>query len=84
MTILDSIRIANVIVTPVAFHDPPLLNAVGVHEPFALRSIIEVETDAGITGLGESYGDADTSSDFAGWARPFGARRLRHAPDSRA
>jgi glucarate dehydratase len=58
VTILNSIRITNVIVTPVAFRDPPLLNAVGVHEPFALRSIIEVETDAGITGLGESYGDA--------------------------
>ena len=59
MTILNSIAITNVLVTPVAFHDPPLLNAVGVHEPFALRSIIEVETDAGITGLGESYGDID-------------------------
>jgi glucarate dehydratase len=58
VTILSSIRITNVIVTPVAFRDPPLLNAVGVHEPFALRSIIEVETDAGVTGLGESYGDA--------------------------
>ena len=57
MPILNSIRITNVIVTPVAFHDPPLLNAVGVHEPFALRSIIEVETDSGVTGLGESYGD---------------------------
>jgi glucarate dehydratase len=55
---LNSTRITNVIVTPVAFHDPPLLNAVGVHEPFALRSIIEIETDAGVTGLGESYGDA--------------------------
>jgi glucarate dehydratase len=55
---LNSIRIVNVIVTPVAFRDPPLLNAVGVHEPFALRSVIEVETDAGVSGLGESYGDA--------------------------
>jgi hypothetical protein len=59
VTILNSIAITNVLVTPVAFHDPPLLNAVGVHEPFALRSIIEVETDAGITGIGESYGDID-------------------------
>jgi glucarate dehydratase len=50
-------RIANVAVTPVAFRDPALLNAVGVHEPFAIRSIIEVETDQGIVGLGESYGD---------------------------
>lgn len=57
MPIVNSVRIANVIVTPVAFHDPPLLNAVGVHEPFAIRSILEVETDAGVVGLGESYGE---------------------------
>ena len=44
-------------ITPVAFHDMPLLNSVGVHEPFALRSIIEVVTDAGVYGLGETYGD---------------------------
>jgi glucarate dehydratase len=50
-------RITNVLVTPVAFRDPALLNAVGVHEPYAIRSIIEVETDQGIAGLGESYGD---------------------------
>jgi glucarate dehydratase len=54
---MNSTRITNVIVTPVAFRDPPLLNAVGVHEPFAVRSIIEVETSDGVTGLGESYGD---------------------------
>jgi len=51
-------RITKVFITPVAFADPPLLNAVGVHEPFALRSIIEVETTDGVIGLGESYGDA--------------------------
>lgn len=50
--------ITEVRVTPVAFADPPLLNAVGVHEPWALRSIVELVTDAGVTGLGESYGDA--------------------------
>lgn len=41
-----------------AFKDPPLLNASGIHEPYALRSIIEVESDTGLVGLGESYGDA--------------------------
>ena len=50
-------RVTGVEVTPVAFRDPPLLNAVGVHEPFALRSVVQVHTDAGVTGLGESYGD---------------------------
>jgi glucarate dehydratase len=52
-----SIRITNVTITPVAFADPPLLNSVGVHEPFALRAVIEVSTDAGLTGLGETYAD---------------------------
>jgi len=51
-------RITGVSITPVAFKDPPLLNTVGVHEPFALRAIIEVKTDAGVSGFGETYGDA--------------------------
>jgi glucarate dehydratase len=55
---VDSTRITDVTTTPVAFRDPPLLNAVGVHEPFALRSIIQVSTSDGVIGLGESYGDA--------------------------
>jgi glucarate dehydratase len=50
-------KIASVRVTPIAISDPPLLNASGVHEPFALRSIIEVEADNGLVGLGETYGD---------------------------
>lgn len=57
-------RIAEVKVTPIAFRDPPLLNAAGIHEPYALRSIIEVHTECGRTGLGESYGDAAALSAF--------------------
>lgn len=50
-------RIADIRVTPIAFYDPPLLNNAGCHQPFALRSIIEVETESGVIGLGESYGN---------------------------
>ncbi|GAA2026757.1 glucarate dehydratase family protein [Terrabacter terrae] len=50
-------RIASVSVTPVAFEDPPLLNVVGVHQPYALRAIVRVRTDTGSVGLGETYGD---------------------------
>jgi glucarate dehydratase len=50
-------RISEITITPVAFADPPLLNSVGVHEPFALRAVIEVATDEGLTGLGETYAD---------------------------
>ncbi|WP_309125648.1 glucarate dehydratase family protein [Kocuria sp.] len=56
--LLGQVCVSGVTITPVAFKDPPLLNAVGVHEPFALRAIVEVHTDAGISGLGETYGDA--------------------------
>lgn len=55
-------KIKQVRVTPIAFRDAPLLNASGIHEPYALRSIIEVESDNGYLGLGESYGDAPVLS----------------------
>ena len=50
-------RISRVVVTPVAFADPPLLNVVGVHQPWALRAIVELHTDDGVVGLGETYAD---------------------------
>ena len=50
--------ITDVLVTPVAFADPPLLNAAGVHQPYALRAVVRVRTASGRTGLGETYGDA--------------------------
>jgi glucarate dehydratase len=51
-------KIIDARLTPVAFADPPLLNCMGVHEPHALRSILEIECEDGVVGLGESYGDA--------------------------
>ncbi|MFW2545127.1 enolase C-terminal domain-like protein [Primorskyibacter sp. 2E107] len=53
---MTDLRIADVRITPIAFYDPPLLNNAGCHQPFALRSVIEVETEDGVIGLGESYG----------------------------
>ncbi|GGH29365.1 glucarate dehydratase [Alsobacter metallidurans] len=57
-------RIADVRIHPIAFRDPPLLNVAGVHEPWALRSIIEIELENGLVGLGESYGDLVTLADL--------------------
>lgn len=51
-------KVVAVRVTPIAIKDPPLLNAAGVHEPFGLRAIIEVQGANGQVGLGETYGDA--------------------------
>jgi glucarate dehydratase len=44
-------------VIPVAVTDPPLLNSVGVHAPYALRTIIELITDDNISGISEIPGN---------------------------
>ena len=54
----EPIRVTGARITPVAFVDPPLLNTVGVHQPYALRAIIQLDTDCGLVGLGETYADA--------------------------
>ncbi len=64
MNTSGQLPIVAVRVTPIAFRDPPLLNVAGVHEPWALRSIIEVQTSDGRVGLGESYGDLKTLADL--------------------
>jgi glucarate dehydratase len=55
---MSRLSVLDVVVTPIAFPDPPLLNSAGVHEPWALRSIVEVRCGGGLVGLGETYGDA--------------------------
>ncbi|AQZ64633.1 Glucarate dehydratase [[Actinomadura] parvosata subsp. kistnae] len=57
MSVREAGRISRVTVTPVAFRDPPLLNVVGVHQPYVLRTIVQVHTDEGLVGLGETYAD---------------------------
>lgn len=54
---MPTIRITEAVITPIAVKDPPLLNASGVHQPYALRAVIELRTDQGLTGLSEAYGD---------------------------
>ena len=49
-------KIAGMDVIRVAFPDPPLRNSVGVHEPFALRTLVKLTTDDGLVGWGETYG----------------------------
>ena len=52
--------IKDLTITPIAFSDPPLLNSVGVHEPLALRTIVQLELDNGTVGLGEGSGELTT------------------------
>jgi len=39
------VRIVDLRATPIAVGDPPLRSAFGLHAPFALRTIVEVETE---------------------------------------
>jgi len=48
--------ITGLTVTPVALPDPPLLAASGCHGPYFLRNVVELATDAGIVGIGETHG----------------------------
>ena len=49
-------KIAQMRVTPIALIDPPLRSAFGLHAPYALRTIIELITDDGISGISETHG----------------------------
>ncbi|WP_052866835.1 glucarate dehydratase family protein [Streptomyces niger] len=51
------LTIGEVRLTPILVADPPLLNTQGVHQPYTPRLIVEVVTEGGVTGLGETYGD---------------------------
>ena len=54
--------ISEIRVTPVAVPDPPLLNAAGLHAPYALRIIVELVSDDGLSGWGEIPGSDATLS----------------------
>lgn len=41
---------------PIAVADGPLRSSYGLHAPYALRTIVEVETTDGIRGISETYG----------------------------
>lgn len=57
-------KIVDFRVTPIAFSDPPLRAASGLHAPYALRTIVEVVSDDGIVGVGETHGGAAVIADL--------------------
>jgi glucarate dehydratase len=40
----------------IAIADPPLRSSYGLHAPYALRTILELESDEGMVGIAETYG----------------------------
>lgn len=53
-------HITDMHITPIAITDPPLLNAAGLHAPYALRIIVELVTNDNMYGLGEVPGSIET------------------------
>ncbi|MYW65630.1 glucarate dehydratase [Streptomyces sp. SID8379] len=67
---MTDLTITDVRLTPILVADPPLLNTQGLHQPYTPRLIVEVVTADGVTGVGETYGDAK----YLELARPFAER----------
>jgi len=76
-------KIREVNITPIAITDPPLLNSVGLHQPYALRTIIELITDDNITGISEIPGNSkindilDKAGELILGTDPFQLNELR-------
>jgi glucarate dehydratase len=49
-------RISEIRLHPIAIADAPLRSSYGRHAPYALRTIVELKTTDGITGISETYG----------------------------
>ena len=53
---IQPIRIAELKVHSIAVADPPLRSSYGRHQPYALRTILELISEDGIIGISETYG----------------------------
>lgn len=58
------LRIQELRITPIALPDPPILAASGCHGPYFLRNIVELITDDGIVGIGETRGGEEVTRDL--------------------
>src|SRR5215510_6698756 len=49
-------RIKDLRIHPIAIADPPLRSSYGLHAPYALRTVVELESERGVIGVTETYG----------------------------
>ena len=57
-------KIVDMRVTPVAMADPPLFSSYGLHAPYALRTVVELMSEDGLTGAAETHGGEATLGHF--------------------
>src|SRR5688500_14094011 len=58
------LRITGLRITPVALPDPPILAAGGCHGPYFLRTIVQLECEGNIVGIGETRGGQRIADEF--------------------
>ena len=46
----------------IAMADPPLRSSYGLHQPYALRNVIELESADGVVGIAETYGGEEPAT----------------------
>ncbi|MGO9642998.1 MAG: enolase C-terminal domain-like protein [Candidatus Acidiferrales bacterium] len=63
-TLEGAMRITDLVVHSIAIADPPLRSSYGRHQPYALRTIIELKSDAGFTGIAETHGGDAIAAGF--------------------
>jgi glucarate dehydratase len=51
-------------VTPIAIADPPLRSAYGLHQPYALRTVLQLRSESGIVGIAEAFGGERALAEF--------------------
>jgi glucarate dehydratase len=49
-------RITDLRIHSIAIADPPLRSSYGLHAPYALRTVIELQSEDGVVGISETYG----------------------------
>src|SRR5689334_19147558 len=49
-------KIKDLRIHSIAIADPPLRSSYGLHAPYALRTVLELESEDGIVGINETYG----------------------------
>jgi glucarate dehydratase len=61
---MPDIRIVSLRAHSIAIADPPLRSSYGLHAPYALRTILEMESEDGLIGLAETHGGDAMAADI--------------------
>ncbi|HEX6223392.1 MAG TPA: enolase C-terminal domain-like protein [Chryseolinea sp.] len=71
-------KIKDLRIHSIAIADPPLRSSYGLHAPYALRTIIELESEDGVVGINETYGGESPAAALrAVRSRVIGANAFR-------